>query len=160
MPMGRIYSAQVSAVAVTAAQDIFEITPAAGKAVVIHGWSLLQTTDVGDAAEEVLRIETVRGVGATSGSGGSVPTSQPLVDTDTAAGVTVEANNTTRMTVGLEVLEQYGWNVRIPWVHWYTPELRPAVRAAATPDRWTLSLPAAPVDSITVSATVWYEELG
>ena len=155
--MSRIYSAQVSAVAVTAAQDIFEVLAATAKSIYVHGWSLCQTTDVGDAAEEVLRIETVRGVGSTSGSGGSTPTAHPLNDTDAAVGATVEANNTTRMTVGtLETLEQYGWNIRIPWVHYYTPELRPFIKAG---DRWTLSLPAAPVDPITTSATIWFEEL-
>ena len=158
--MGRIYSAQVSGVSVTALQDFFEVLAATGKPVLIHGWSLFQTSDVGDAAEEVLRVETVRGAGAvTSGSGGTSPTIVQRDDADTAAGATVEANNTTRMATGsgsLEVLEQYGWNVRIPWVHYYTPEMRPRVVPG---DRWTLALPAAPLDGLTVGATIWFEEV-
>ena len=158
--MGRVYTAQVSGVAVTAAQDIFEVLAGTGKPIRIHGWSLFQTSDAGDSAEELLRVEVVRGVGAvTSGSGGSSPTVHAVSDQDGSTGATVEANNTTRMVVGsgtLETLEQYGWNVRIPWVHYYTPELRPFVVAG---DRWTLALAAAPADEITLGATIYFEEI-
>lgn len=158
--MSRLYSAQVSGVSVTAAQDIFEILAATARPILIHGWSLFQTSDVGDAAEEILRIETVRGVGTvTSGSGGTTPTAQPLNDGDAAVSATVEANNTTRMVVGtgaLDTLEEHGWNVRVPWVHFYTPELRSRIAPA---DRWTLSLPVAPADALTVGASVWFEEI-
>lgn len=159
--MSRIYTAQVSAVAVTAAQDIFEITAPSGGVVCIHEWEIFQTSDVGDAAEEILRIETVRGVGSTtSGSGGSTPTAQPIEDGDAAFGGTVEANNTTRLAAGsgsLETLEQRGWNVRGAYKQIYTPETRPVVLPSA---RWTLSLPAAPADSLTLSSTVTFEVIG
>jgi hypothetical protein len=156
----RLYTAQVSAVAVSALQDLFEIAAPADAIVIIHGWSLLQTSDLGDAAEEVLRIETVRGVGATTGSGGSTVTPQPVSDGDPAFGGVVEANNTARMTAGggsLEVLEQYGWNVRIPWVHLFPPELRPVISPS---QHFTLALPAAPADEITFSGTITFEEIG
>lgn len=157
--MPRRFSAQVNGVTVSALQDLFEILAATGKPLTILGWSLLQTSDLGDAAEEILRVEVVRGVGSvTSGSGGSTPSMHPVDDLDAAASATVEANNTTRMVVGsgtLETLEQYGWNVRIPWVHYYIPELRPRVRSG---DRWTLALPAAPSDALTFSATLYWEE--
>ena len=159
--MGRKYTAQVSAVAVTAAQDIFEILAPADAILVVHAWAVHQTSDTGDSAEEILRLETVRGVGSvTSGSGGSTPTAQPVEDGDTATGATVEANNTTRMAAGsgsLETLEQHGWNIRQDLHHLYPPELRPVVSPG---NRWTLSLPSAPADSLTLGATVWFEELG
>lgn len=159
--MGRMYTAQVSAVAITAAQDLFEIAAPADAVVVVHNWTVFQTTDTGDAAEEILRIETVRGVGTvTSGSGGTTPTAQPISDGDAAFGGTVEANNTTRLAAGtgtLETLGQYGWNVRIPYTHVYTPEERPVISPS---NRWTLSLPAAPADSLTTSAMVTFEEIG
>lgn len=114
----RLYTAQFNAVVATAAQDLFEIAAPADAALKIHDWTVFQTSDVGDAAEEILRLETVRGVGSvTSGSGGSTPTAQPIEDGDSAFGGTVEANNTSRMAAGsgtLETLEQYGWNVRLP----------------------------------------------
>lgn len=158
--MGRMYRAQVSAVAVTAAQDIFEIVAPSDVLVIVHGWEVFQTSDVGDAAEELLRLQTTRGVGATSGSGGSSPTVQPIDNGDAAVSATVEANNTTQMTAGggsLEVLEQYGWNVRMPREKLYAPEERPIITPG---ERWTLALPAAPADSLTLTAMVTFEEIG
>lgn len=159
--MGRMYHGQVSAVAVTAAQDIFELLAPSDAVLVVHSWSVFQTSDTGDAAEELLRLETVRGVGSvTSGSGGTTVTTQPLSDGDPATGATLEANNTTRMVVGtgsLDTLEQYGWNVRIPMQTIYTPETRPVVSPG---NRWTLALPSAPADSLTLSAMVTFEEIG
>jgi hypothetical protein len=156
--MARAYTAQFNGVAITALQDLFEVLAASTKITRVLGWSLVQTTDLGDAAEEILRVETVRGIGSTSGTGGTTPTAQPRCDSDAAYGGTVEVNNTTRMTAGtLETLEQYGWNVRIPWTHFYTPETQPVITAG---NRWTLSLPAAPTDSLTVSGHLWLEEEG
>ncbi len=159
--MARVYTVQFNDVAVTAAQDLFEILAPTDGIVVVHEWELFQTSDVGDAAEEILRIETVRGVGSvTSGSGGSTPTAQPLSDGDPAFGGTVEANNTTRMAAGsgtLETLEQRGWNVRVPLNRIYTPETRPVISPG---NRWTLALAANPADSLTVTGCVVFEELG
>ena len=158
--MGRMYVAQVNGVAVSALQDLWEVVAPADSAVVIHGWTLLQTSDTSDAAEEILRLETVRGAGSTSGSGGSTPTPAPISVGDAAFGGTVEANNTTRQTAGggsVTTIEQYGWNVRIPWTHIYTPETRPVVSPS---QRWTLGLPAAPADEITLSASITFEEIG
>jgi hypothetical protein len=157
----RLYTVQVNGVTVSAAQDLFEVLAPTDAVVVIHDWAVFQTSDVGDAAEEILRLETVRGVGSvTSGSGGTTPTAQPLQDGDTAFGGTIEANNTTRMAVGtgtLETLEERGWNIRVPYDRVYTPETRPVISPG---NRWTLSLPAAPADAITMGATLTLEEIG
>lgn len=159
--MSRMYTVQFNGVAVSALQDLFEVLAPADSVVRVHGVSLFQTTDVGDAEEEILRLETVRGIGSVaSGSGGTTPTAQPVEDSDAAFGGTVEANNTTRMAAGtgsLETLEQLGWNVRIPMVHYWTPETRPTIKPG---ERWTLALPAAPADSITATGMLWLEEIG
>jgi hypothetical protein len=159
--MGRMYNGQVTAVAIAEARDLFELLAPADAVLVVHSWAVFQTTDLGDAQEEIVRLETVRGVGAvTSGSGGSSVTTQPVSDGDAATGATLEANNTTRMAAGsgsLDTLEQYGWNVRIPMQVIYTPETRPVVSPS---NRWTLALPAAPADSITLSAMITFEEIG
>lgn len=156
-----MYTARFDDVAVTAAQDLFEILAPATGVVVIHGWSILQNTDAGDAEDEILRVETVRGDGSvTSGSGGSTDTPQPVDNGDAAAGSTVEINNTTRMVAGtgtIDLLEQYGWNVRVGLEKIYTPETRPVI---APSDRWTLSLDDTPADSITMSGFVHFEEIG
>lgn len=159
--MGRMFVTQTNGVTLDEDRDLWEILAGTGVPVIVHGWVCLQTSDVGDAAEEIVRLEEVRGVGTvTSGSGGSSPTVHPIDDQDAAADATVEANNTTRMAVGtgtLETLAQYGWNTRIPLTHYYTPETRPRVNPG---DRWTLGILAtAMADAVTFSSTIWFEEI-
>lgn len=155
---GRMYSAPFKAVAVTAQQDFFEILAGAGKSLQIHGFVFAQETELGDAQEEQLRIIVNRGVGVTSGSGGSTVTPPPIGVDDTASGATIEINNTTKITGGtITELEAHVWNIRVPYVFWYPPECRPHVKAA---DRLTFELEDTPADSITISGTVWFEELG
>lgn len=159
--MGRMYVTKFTDVAVTAAQDLFEIAAPSTGIVIVHEWGVSQNTDVGDAAEEILRLEEVRGDGTvTSGSGGSTHTPQPIDNGDAAAGSTVEINNTTRMAAGTGVLDelaQYGWNVRTHFEKVYTPETRPVVTPS---DRWTLALDDTPADSLTMSGYVLFEEIG
>ena len=104
---GRIYTATFDSVAVSAPQDLFEIKAQAaagaspGRMLIIHDWEIFQTSDVGDAAEEILRIEARRGVLAVaSGSGGSTVVPVPQGYSDTVFGGTVETNNTTRASAG------------------------------------------------------------
>jgi len=159
--MGILYTAQFNAVAVSAAQDLFEVAAPTNAIVIIHEWNIFQTSDVGDAAEEIMRLECVRGVGTvTSGTGGTAVTAQPVMDGGPAFGGTVEANNTTRMVVGtgtLETLPQHGWNVRSEYPKIYTPETRPIISPG---NRWTLSLPTAPVDALTTGGSVTFEVIG
>jgi hypothetical protein len=161
--MGQMYTARFDQVAVTALQDLFEIKAATSCVVVIHDWSIYQTSDVADAAEEILRIETVRGDSAEiSGSGGSTVTPQKLGSLQAAAASTVEANNTTRMAGGSppgssDITGTFGWNVRVPLEKVYTPETRPVVGPGAY---WALALPVAPADSLTIGGTLTFEEIG
>lgn len=150
------------AVAITAAQDLFEVKSSATALTIVHGFSLFQTTDLGDAAEEVLRLTTNRGSGTvTSGSGGSTATMNVKVRGQTAWGGTVEVNNTTVLAVGtgtlLNDIEHLGWNIRIPMFHLWTPEQRPIILPG---EYWTLELEAAPADSVTVSGTIYLEQIG
>ena len=160
--MGRVYTATFKAITVSAAQDLFEITAAADSVVKIHGWTLSQKTETGDAAEEMLYITTNRGVGSTtSGSGGASVTPVALEEQDSAFGGTVERNNTTIMAVGSGTLrtdlEAYTWNVRVPFPMLYSPEMRPIIGPS---NRWTLELETAPADAIDMCGTVWFEEIG
>lgn len=150
------------AVAVTAQQDFFEIRASANSAVIIHGWALSQSTETSDAAEEMLQLTTNRGTGSvTSGSGGTTATVNVLRRGDTAFGGTVEVNNTTKLAVGTGTLttdlETYAWNIRVPLVFWYTPESRPIILPN---DYWTLELETTPADSVTISGTVFLEQIG
>lgn len=157
--MGRKYTASVAPAATAAAMDLFEILAASTHIIVVHEWEIWQTTDLGDAAEEVLTLECVEGIGTvTSGSGGSSPNKEPHEEGDAAADATVEGQNTTRMAVGTGTLrtKRFGWNIRVPLTKIYTPETRPII---APGNRWTLGMPA-PADSITVGARVTWEEIG
>ncbi len=158
--MGRVYSVSFENVSVAALQDFFEITPVADKPVAIHGFCIGQTgvADVGEAQEENLRLQIIRGH-ATTGSGGSTATPIPMNPNDTAAGdTTVEINNTTIASAGTAVvLATHTMNVRSGIDMFYPPELRPQASFANT--LLVLRLLANPADAITLSGTIWYEEL-
>ena len=156
--MGRMYTAVFKATAVTAAQDLFEVAGPSDAVTIVHGWTLSQSTEVGDAEEEMLQIVTNRGEGSTSGSGGSTVTPAAVNAGDAAYGGTVEANNTTIMSAGtITQLEVHAWNVRVPYQVIYTPETRPVITPS---DRWTLELETTPADSITMNGTLILEEIG
>lgn len=158
---GRMYTAVFKDIAVTAVQDLFEVAGASDAVTVVHRVMLTQSTETGDAAEEMLRLTTNRGVGSvTSGSGGASVTPQPVSDGDSAFGGTAERNNTTAMAAGsgsLEELESFAWNVRVPFDLIWLPEFRPVISPG---NRWTLELESAPADSVTMSGTLWFEEIG
>lgn len=154
--MPRSYSVSFSAVAVSAAQDLFEITPADDKPVEIVGIELTQTSDFGDAQDEQLQYTIIRGH-TTSGSGGSAATPAPMEPNDTAAGFTAEVNNTTIASAGTGVtLHTGGWNVRAGYINWFPEGNRPKANQGNT----TLVVRmTAPADAITMSGTLHVREV-
>jgi hypothetical protein len=150
-----IYSLTFSAVAVSAAQDLFEIVSAAAGVIKIHGFNLFQTSDHGDAAAEGLQVLFVRGH-STSGSGGSSFTPILRSSKQGAAAATCEINNTTIASSGTAV-NYYadGWNVQAGTTYWWTPETRPVLRNS---ERGVLRI-TAPADALTMSGTLYFEEL-
>lgn len=155
--MGRLYAVTFEAVAVTAAQDFFEITPATNKPIALHALYLSQSSDYGDANDEGLRVQVIRGH-TTGGSGGSAPTPAPLNPNATAAGATAEVNNTTIASSGTTVaLHAETFNVRVGLALVWTPETRPMASAGNT--TIVVRLMANPADSLTMSGTLIFEEL-
>lgn len=113
--------------------DLVELLPADDKPVRLVGFSIGQTSEVGDSAEENIRISIIRlPATVTSGSGGSAVTPSPLDSVTAAAGVAAEANNTTVATTsGTAVtLCELAWNERnVPCEWWWTDEkFQPLVR--------------------------------
>lgn len=159
--MGRMYSGVFKSQAVTAVGDLFELLAPSDAILVIHEWGLSQSTEVGDAAEEMLVLTTNRGVGAVTSSNGTTVTTQPIADGDPATGGTLERNATNQMAAGsgtLETdLEVHVWNIRVPYQRTYTPETRPIISPG---NRWTLELETNPADSITMSGYIIFEEIG
>jgi len=153
---GRIYTVVFSAVAVSAAQDLFEITPADDKPIEIVGIELGQSSDAGDAADELLQISIIRGH-TTSGSGGSAPTPTPMSPAEAAAGFTAEVNNTTVATTGTTTtLTTTCWNVRAGYIQWFPEGMRPSATQANTT---IVVRQTAPADAITMSGTLYVREL-
>jgi hypothetical protein len=155
--MPRSYSITFSAVAVSAAQDLFELSPADDKPVEIVGIELGQSSDSGDAADEQLQISIIRGH-ATSGSGGSSATAVPKQPADTAAGFAAEVNNTTVASTGTPVVLQTGcWNVRAGYINWFPEGDRPIANQGQTT---IVVRQTAPADAITMSGVLHVRELG
>lgn len=155
--MSGVYTVQFNGVAATAQQDLFEIVGHASKPYVILGYSLSQTTEVGDAAEEQLLILLKSGQ-TTSGSGGSAPTPVANDSSGGSAGFTAEVNNTTKASAGTIVThEARAWNVRGPFDVLYTQEQQLVMAAGR---RATLELASTPADSITINGTMWIQEIG
>lgn len=148
--MGRPYVAPIHiSVAFTAAIDIFELGAVSGKPLLLHGFELGQTTEIGDAQEEQLPLVLKRATGTfTSGSGGGTSTFRPCVPNDTAAGATLETGNTTKAAVGTGTivdLQRFTWPVRAGLLYIPTPEYRIVLDAGTS---LVLELISAPADSI------------
>jgi len=151
-----MYSTSFSGVAVTALQDLFSLIAAANKPVKLHACYISQLSDVGDAAEEMLRVDIVRGNG-TVGSGGSAPTIYALRSTDPAAAATARANDTTEASAGTEqIMHSECFNIRAGWVYMPTPKMQISTNSAD--DIIAVRLLTVPADELTMCGTLYFEE--
>lgn len=152
--MSIMFTGQFNNVAVTAAQDFFEVNAPSTGPVCIHGATVFQTSDVGDAAEEILRLLWIKNA-STTGSGGSTPTAVDIGLSAATFGGSVKCNNTTAATGGTPLtVRPDGWNVRGTYDFIPTPETRLWIPASG---RIVLNLPSAPADSLTVSGVITFE---
>lgn len=157
--MGRIYTASFQNVAYTTNDDVFELLTTSAVCAVIHEVTVTQSTEIGDAQAEMLRFTLHRVTGApTSGSGGTTPTPIPHSPGDAAAVCTVEANNTTDLTGGTSVLLREE-AVHIANGFYYQPI--PEDRITIAPGtRFMVKLANSPADSVSLSGTITFEEIG
>lgn len=154
-----VYTVQFDNVSVAAAQDLFEISPADDKPVEIIGLVLSQTgvADVGDAAEELLPVQIIRGH-ATGGSGGSAPTPVPIRFGAAAAGFASEVNNTTIASTGTTTtVHSDNFNVRAGYCMWFPPGTEPHATQGNT--TIVVRMTRAPADAITLSGTLYVREI-
>lgn len=160
--MGRIYAVPYTGTLTNAGgnSDLLEILPADDKPVKLRGFRLSQTSEVGDTAEEGLRITVQRfAATVTSGSGGSAVTPVPLDSADSAAGFAAECNNTTVATTSgaATVIEELAWNIRnSPCDFWY-PDERFCPKAKQG-EALIVRMETTPADDITGCLTFWVEE--
>lgn len=139
----------------SAAVDLAEVNAAATASLMWMGFNIFQTSDVGDAAEEIVKLRGITGY-STSGSGGSAVTPKPTVVGGAAAVFTAEHQNTTKATGGTaNEVGAWGWNVRAPYVHSFT-EQEQIWLPAATRLIFEMSQAA---DSLTVEGELLFQEL-
>ena len=154
MARNPMYTAPIDALAFTTATDVFEITVTSDSPIIIARIHLCQTTDLGDAAEEVLRIGVYTGV--TAGSTGTALTEGPWDRQDNPSVTAAIVANRGTASSGGTLKDVIGWNIRIPLDYIYTPDDGP--RVDSTEDVLTYKLLSAPTDSITVSGSIkWWE---
>jgi hypothetical protein len=160
--MGRIYTVPYQGTLTNAGgdADLFEIAPAAQKPIKLRGLKLGQTTELGDAAKEALRISIIRlPATVTSGSGGSSVTPAPIDSADAAAGATCEANNTTVATTSgsAVTIEEFAWNIRnSPFETWWPdPAFAPKTKNA---EALVVRCQSTVTDDVSICITAYIEE--
>lgn len=158
--MSRIYTVvyQGTITAAGGDTDYLEVLPATNKPVKLRGMLLSQISEVGDAAEEGLRISVMRLPATVTSGNGSAVTPQTTDSADAAAGFTAECNGTTVATTsGTAVtLAEMGWNNRSLFEWWAPgPEYAPKAKngeALIVRQQTTLA------DDMTACFTFWVEE--
>ena len=160
--MGRIYSISYQGTITNAGgdTDLLELLPADDKPVKLRGFLLSQISEVGDTAEEGLRISVMRlPATVTSGSGGSAVTPAPMDSADSAAGVAAECNNTTVATTtsSAVTLLEAGWNIRNSPYEWWAPDAQYAPKAKQG-EALVVRQQTTAADDYTGCFTFWVEE--
>ena len=150
--MGRMYTVQFTDVAVTAQQDLFQIESNTVPAI-IHAVYLSQITDVGDAAAENLSISINRVTDVVTDDLATVQ----IDNGDATQLADVAINETTELVTGLVRIHSEAWNIALPFVFLPTPEMRPVVEVGNV---IVVNLNTTPADSITMSGTIYFEEVG
>ena len=155
--MRGIYSIYFTGTSITAPQDLFEVTPADDRPVEIAGLFLSQESDVGDAQEEILRYNIVRG-NSTPGSGGVSVTPNKISSTDISASFTAAINNTAIANGGApQILHADTFNIRTGLQIWFPPECSILVRQVET--LIVVRLNSTPADALVMSGTLYLREL-
>jgi hypothetical protein len=137
--------------------DLCELNLHANKVLLVTGICVNQSSDVGDAAEEILALKFKSGQ-TTSGSGGTGST--PVANDPSGAptpGFTAEQANTT-LASGGTILEHPipAWNIRQPYDLVLTEQEQIILGGGR---RATLEIPSAG-DSLTVSGYISVQEYG
>lgn len=162
--MGRVYAAPYSGTISNAGgnTDLLSLQPGDDKPCSIRGILLSQISEVGDAAEEGLRI-TLQDLPTTFtvGSGGSAITAtRPPADFGGPVwGATARANDTTVATTNGTALSfgEIGWNIRSsPFDFWF-PDKQFCVNVLQG-SGLIVRLETTPADDLTGCFTFWFEE--
>lgn len=159
--MSRAYSISFDGVTVTNAggdTDLFELAPAANKPCRLLGLMLTVSSELGDAAEEVLRIKVMRLPATVTSGNGTGVTPRPMLSSDGASGAACEYNGATVATTSGTAVDLHadGFNVRAGYQFWWTPETAPVIVNA---EAAVVRLTAAVIDDVTMTGTLYFEEI-
>jgi hypothetical protein len=154
--MSRCYTVNLTVAAIAnATTDLCELGAADDIPIGIRAIRWGQTSDVGDAQDEVLELQLVRG-NTVSGSGGSAATPVRKKPKDSAATFTAEVGNTTAANTGTTEIPYKTWvNVRAAFEITFTEDEMVCTDQGS--GLLVLRLPNAPADSLTmgISIDVW-----
>ncbi len=150
--MGRMYSLSFTNIDVAAQQDLFQIE-AITVTSVLHSVNLSQNSDVADAQAENISIVIKRVTDTVVDTTAEVKLEQE----SRVAHAFLAVNTLTQLTTGQEVLHSEAWNIALPFIYLPTPELRPTINAN---DALVVNLNDTPADTITMSGTLNFEEIG
>ena len=159
--MGRKYTVPYSGTITNAGgdSDLLELLPADDKPVKLIGFIISQISEVGDAAEEGVRISVILlPATVTSGSGGSSVTPAPPNSSDTAAGFAAECNNTTVATTSGSAVTrlEMGWNERnTPFDFIWPQDFEPVARQG---EAIVIRMQTTLADDLTGQITAFVEE--
>ncbi len=150
-----MYTASFAEVAVTAAQDFFQLLASGTVGFKVHSIRIGQSSDAADAQAEMLPITIGRSDMTVNGSGGSTITPALHSPGSSAAATVAEANNTTVSTV-VTVVVADTFNVQAGWLYLPTPDEQILILPT---EGLVVTLEAAPDDSLTVSGSITFEEI-
>lgn len=153
---GRFYTVAIADVAVSAAQDLINITSTANMAWRLWRIELGQRTLTSWEAKPIKVIRFPATV--TAGSGGTVATPRPMNAGDAAATVTSRINDTTGMTTNATAvtLLTREWEFLNGFIWVPMPDERPVFGPSTG---CAINLPTAPSGSMNVSGFAMIEEL-
>jgi len=139
--------------------DLWEVLPGDDLPVRILGVELGQISELGDAAEEGLRIQILRMRATVTGSNGSAAAPEDVSRSNQTPGFTSEFNGATVATTtgDTEVLYEGGWNIRnSPYPLWFPVEKFQfkAVQGEGLFVRCVSTV----ADDLTFCGTLWVEE--
>ena len=153
--MPRTYTVEFEAQTIATASgdyDLFEIAPADDKPCEIVAFELGQSSELGDAQEEQLRLRVIRGH-ATSGNGTST-TPRPVSPADSAAGFAAETVGSGIATTGTPInLLSTTMNVRAGYT-WGPVPYGMGFWCSQTEGLIVVRLMAAAADDLTMSGTL------
>lgn len=159
--MSRIYTVSYQGTITNAGgdADLLELNPADDKPCKLRGMILSQISEVGDTAEEGLRISIMRLPATVTSGNGTAVTGQPLDSADAAAGFAAECNGATVATTSGSAitLAEIGWNIRnSPYETWFPdPSFSPKAKQG---EALIVRMQTTPADDFTGCFTFIIEE--